>query len=137
MPHCSSNETYKGILDGESRAVFNGEVIVRPDAQKTDAHQLNKNLVLSEDALINTKPRLRINANDVKCTHGATVGMLSEDSLFYLQSRGFPREEARNMLTYAFAAEIIEPIKDEGLRLELERMIISRLPAGERLKELA
>lgn len=137
VPHCSSNENYKGILNGKSKAIFNGEVIVRADAQKTEAHQLNKNLVLSENALIHTKPRLRINANDVKCTHGATVGMLDQDSLFYLQSRGFPREEARNILTYAFAAEIIEPIKDEALRRSIERLVISRLPAGERLKELA
>ncbi len=137
VPHCSSNENYKGILGGKSKAVFHGEVIVRANAQKTEAHQLNKNLVLSEDALIHTKPRLRINANDVKCTHGATVGMLDQDSLFYLQSRGFPREEAKNMLTYAFAAEIIEPIKDEALRRSIERLVISRLPAAERLRELA
>ncbi len=136
-PHCSSNEVYKGVLDGKATGVFNGEIIVREDAQKTDAHQLNKNLVLSEEALINTKPRLRINANDVKCTHGATVGMLDEDSLFYLRSRGFPREEARNILTYAFAADVIAPMRDERLRSTIERLVLARLPAGDRLKELA
>ncbi|MDP3936504.1 MAG: Fe-S cluster assembly protein SufD [Deltaproteobacteria bacterium] len=135
-PHCSSNEVYKGVLDGKATGVFNGEIIVREDAQKTDAHQLNKNLVLSEEALINTKPRLRINANDVKCTHGATVGMLDEDALFYLRSRGFPREEARNILTYAFAADVIEPMRDEWLRTAIERLVLARLPAGDRLREL-
>ncbi|MFQ5457745.1 MAG: Fe-S cluster assembly protein SufD [Myxococcota bacterium] len=137
VPHCASNENYKGILDGKATAVFNGEIIVREDAQKTDAHQLNKNLVLSEDALIHTKPRLRIHANDVKCTHGATVGMLDQDALFYLQSRGFPREEAKNMLTYAFATEIIEPIGDAALRRAIERQVLVRLPAVARLGELA
>jgi len=136
-PHCSSNEVYKGVLDGRATGVFDGEIIVREEAQKTDAHQLNKNLVLSEEALINTKPRLRINANDVKCTHGATVGMLDEDSLFYLRSRGFPREEARNILTYAFAADVIEPMRDARLRTAIERLVLARLPEGDRLKELA
>ncbi len=115
-PHAASHEVYKGILDGKSSAVFNGKIIVRKDAQKTDAKQTNKNLVLSEDATINTKPQLEIFADDVKCTHGATVGQLDADSMFYLRSRGIGVEEARALLIQAFAHEVIDGIKDPKFR---------------------
>ncbi len=131
-PHCASQETYKGVLDGKSRAVFNGEIIVRADAQKTDAHQINRNLVLSDEALVNTKPRLRILANDVKCTHGATVGMLDEDALFYLRSRGIEETAARGLLVYAFASDVIAEIPARPLRLALQHLVQARLPESMR-----
>jgi Fe-S cluster assembly protein SufD len=115
-PHANSHELYKGILDGRSSAVFNGKIIVRKDAQKTDAKQTNKNLVLSEDATINTKPQLEIFADDVRCTHGATVGQLDADSIFYLRSRGIGAEDARAMLIEAFAQDIVDGIKSEKFR---------------------
>jgi Fe-S cluster assembly protein SufD len=115
-PHANSHELYKGILNGNSSAVFNGKIIVRKDAQKTDAKQTNKNLVLSENATINTKPQLEIFADDVRCTHGATVGQLDSDSIFYLQSRGIAKPDARAMLIEAFAREIIDQIKLPDLR---------------------
>ncbi|HTS74649.1 MAG TPA: Fe-S cluster assembly protein SufD [Bryobacteraceae bacterium] len=115
-PHAASHELYKGILNGSSSAVFNGKIIVRKDAQKTDAKQTNKNLVLSENATINTKPQLEIFADDVRCTHGATVGQLDPDSIFYLRSRGIGQEDARAMLIEAFAREIIDAIKIPELR---------------------
>ena len=133
-PHCSSQETYKGVLDGKSRAVFNGEIIVRADAQKTDAHQINRNLVLSDEALVNTKPRLRILANDVKCTHGATVGMLDEDALFYLRSRGIGETAARGLLVYAFASDVIAEIPARPLRRALQQLVQTRLPESMRLE---
>ncbi|HXG25117.1 MAG TPA: Fe-S cluster assembly protein SufD, partial [Chthonomonadales bacterium] len=104
LPRCTSHELYKTILDGHATGVFNGKILVRPNAQKTDAKQTNQNLLLSEDALINTKPQLEIFADDVRCTHGATVGQLDEDAIFYLRTRGVGLEEARNLLTYAFAS---------------------------------
>ena len=113
-PHGTSHELYKGILDGESSAVFNGRIMVRKDAQKTDSKQTNKNLVLSDDAVIETKPELQIFADDVRCTHGATIGQLDAEALFYLQSRGIGRSEARSLLTYAFAAGHRRP--DQGRR---------------------
>ena len=115
-PHANSHELYKGILSGRSSAVFNGKIIVRKDAQKTDAKQTNKNLVLSEDATINTKPQLEIFADDVRCTHGATVGQLDADSIFYLRSRGIGEEAARAMLIEAFARDIADGIKSEIFR---------------------
>ena len=115
-PHAASHEVYKGILDGKSSAVFNGKIIVRKDAQKTDAKQTNKNLVLSEDATINTKPQLEIFADDVKCTHGATVGQLDAESMFYLRSRGIDAGQARAMLIDAFAHEVIDGIKEQKFR---------------------
>jgi Fe-S cluster assembly protein SufD len=130
-PHCSSRELYKGVLDDKARGVFNGRIIVRPDAQKTDSKQTNKNLLLSEEALANTNPQLEIYADDVKCTHGATIGQLSADALFYLRARGIGLETARNLLTYAFANEITNRIKIEPLREELEKLLFSRLPADE------
>src|SRR5262249_35960865 len=102
-PHCASHELYKGILDGHAHGVFNGKIFVREDAQKTDAKQTNQTLLLSDDAVINTKPQLEIYADDVKCTHGATVGQLDAESLFYLRARGIGLDEARSLLIFAFA----------------------------------
>lgn len=110
MPHCSSRELYKGILGGQSRGVFRGRVIVRPDAQKADATQSNPNLLLGDGSEIDTKPQLEIYADDVKCSHGATVGQLDEDALFYLQSRGIGFDAARTLLTHAFANEIVDAL---------------------------
>lgn len=132
-PHGSSHELYKGILGGRARAVFNGRIRVRPDAQKTDAKQTNKTLLLSNEAQINTKPQLEIFANDVKCTHGATVGQLSADALFYLRARGIGAAEARAMLVRAFAGEVVGRMQLQPVRELLERLIDERLPvAGER-----
>jgi len=129
-PHGTSHELYKGILSGASAAVFNGKIIVRPGAQKTDAKQTNKNLVLSEDATINTKPELQIHADDVRCTHGATIGQLDQEAVFYLQSRGIGKEQARDLLTYAFARDVIDRIKVEPLRARLEKLVLERLHAN-------
>jgi Fe-S cluster assembly protein SufD len=130
QPHCQSHEYYNGILDGRSRGVFHGRILVRPAAQKTDAKQTNKNLLLSEEATIDTKPQLEIYADDVKCTHGATVGQLSDESIFYLRSRGLGLETARRMLIHAFAGEIIERIRCAAAREELDRLIWDRLEAN-------
>jgi Fe-S cluster assembly protein SufD len=124
MPHCASHELYKGILDGKARGVFNGKIFVRQDAQKTDAKQTNQTLLLSDDATINTKPQLEIFADDVKCTHGATVGQLDEEQLFYLRARGIGLEEARAMLTFAFANDIIGRIEIADLRDRLEQELL-------------
>jgi len=129
-PHGTSHELYKGILSGASAAVFNGKIIVRPGAQKTDAKQTNKNLVLSEDATINTKPELQIHADDVRCTHGATIGQLDQEAIFYLQSRGIEKEQARDLLTYAFARDVIDRIKVGPLRARLEKIVLERLHAN-------
>jgi Fe-S cluster assembly protein SufD len=126
--HCGSHEVYKGILWGRARAVFNGKIIVRPDAQKTDAKQTNKALLLSDDAQINTKPELEIFANDVKCTHGAAIGQLDDDAIFYLRTRGLRYDEARAMLIRAFAGDIIQRIKVPALRAELETTLAAELP---------
>ncbi|KAB2881125.1 Fe-S cluster assembly protein SufD [bacterium] len=126
-PNCNSHELYKGILDGKSSGVFNGKIIVHPDAQKTDAKQSNKNILLSQDAVMNTKPQLEIFADDVKCTHGATIGRLEEESLFYLRSRGIGKEQAKNMLTYAFAGEIVSRIGHEPTRTYLDGLLLDRL----------
>jgi len=125
-PHGTSHELYKGILDGKATAVFNGRIMVRKDAQKTDSKQTNKNLVLSDEAVINTKPELQIFADDVRCTHGATIGQLDAESLFYLQSRGIGKEQARNLLTYAFAKDIVDRIKVQSLRDSLERVLFEK-----------
>jgi Fe-S cluster assembly protein SufD len=129
QPHCTSHQLYKGILDGKSRAVFNGKVFVRHDAQQTDARQTNKNLLLSTDARVDTKPQLEIYADDVKCTHGAAVGQLDEDEMFYLESRGINRALGRNLLTYGFAEEVIERIGIESIRRELDAAVLNRLRA--------
>ena len=128
-PHGTSHELYKGILGGTSAAVFSGKIIVRPGAQKTDAKQTNKNLVLSEDATINTKPELQIFADDVRCTHGATIGQLDPEAVFYLQSRGVAKEQARDMLTYAFALDIIDRVKPGPFRARLAQVLFERLHA--------
>ena len=129
QPNCRSWEVYKGVLDGHSRAVFNGKVFVKPEAQKTDAKQTNRNLLLSDDAKVNTKPQLEIFADDVKCTHGATVGRLDELALFYARSRGVPADVAQLLLTYAFAAEVTSEVVLEPVREELERLVRERLVA--------
>jgi Fe-S cluster assembly protein SufD len=136
-PHCSSHELYKGILDGQAHGVFNGKIFVRPDAQKTDAKQTNQTLLLSQDAIINTKPQLEIFADDVKCTHGATVGQLDAEAIFYLRTRGIDLEQARNLLTFAFANDIIDRIQVEPLRAQLEGLLraTQHLPRGETVKE--
>ncbi len=126
-PHCSSHELYKSILDGGSKGVFNGKVYVRKDAQKTDAKQTNKTLLLSDEATINTKPQLEIFADDVKCTHGATIGQLDDEQIFYLRSRGIGLDAARDILTSAFASDVINRITIESLRLQVERIIHDRL----------
>src|ERR1022692_384341 len=126
MPHGTSHELYKGILDGKAHAVFNGKIIVRKDAQKTDSKQTNKNLVLSDDAVVDTKPELQIFADDVRCTHGATIGQLDAESLFYLQSRGIGKREARRLLTYAFAQDVVDRIKVQSLRDSLERILFEK-----------
>jgi Fe-S cluster assembly protein SufD len=126
-PHCNSHEYYNGILDGHSKGVFHGRILVRPDAQKTDAKQTNKNLLLSENATIDTKPQLEIYADDVKCTHGATVGQLNDESIFYLRARGIGVETARRMLIHAFAGEIIDRIRHAPTREELDKIVWERL----------
>src|SRR5204863_9489267 len=127
QPHCASHEYYNGILDGRSKGVFHGRILVRQIAQKTDAKQTNKNLLLSEDATVDTKPQLEIYADDVKCTHGATVGQLNEESIFYLRARGIGVETARRMLIHAFAGEIIERIRHRPTPEELDQLIWERL----------
>jgi Fe-S cluster assembly protein SufD len=126
-PHSVSNQLYKGILDGRSRAVFNGKVFVREGALLTDARQLNKNLLLSSDAHIDTKPQLEIFADDVKCAHGATVGQLEDEELFYLSARGITPERARALLTYGFAEDVIRRIKLKSAREHLDRVILDKL----------
>lgn len=134
-PHCASHELYKGILDGKARAVFNGLIYVHPGAQKTDAKQSNRNLLLSADAIANSNPQLEIFADDVRCTHGSTVGQLDENAVFYLRSRGIGQEAARSLLTYAFASDIVERIKVEPVRHDLEEFLFSRLPQGEVVRQ--
>ena len=130
-PNCPSHEVYKGVLDGRSHGVFNGKVYVHPEAQKTDGKQSNNNLLLSPQARVDTKPQLEIFADDVKCTHGATVGRLDELAMFYLNSRGIGPDSARTLLTYAFAADVLETIELEPLKKELEKMVLVRF-AGEK-----
>jgi Fe-S cluster assembly protein SufD len=129
MPHCGSHEVYKGILGGKAKGVFNGKIIVREDAQKTDAKQTNKALLLSGSASINTKPQLEIFADDVKCTHGATIGQLDADAMFYLQARGITRADARSMLIRSFAGDIVARVKFEPLRKRLETWLLAAIPA--------
>jgi len=127
MPRCSSHELYKSILDGASKGIFNGKVFVRKDAQKTDAKQTNKTLLLSDDATMNTKPQLEIFADDVKCTHGATIGQLDDEQIFYLRTRGIGLDAARDILTSAFASDVIDRITIESLRQQIKRMIQDQL----------
>jgi Fe-S cluster assembly protein SufD len=127
QPHCASHEYFNGILDGKSKGVFHGRILVRQIAQKTDAKQTNKNLLLSDDATADTKPQLEIYADDVKCTHGATIGQLNEESIFYLRSRGIGADTARQMLIHAFAGEIIERIRCQPARDEMDKLVWERL----------
>jgi Fe-S cluster assembly protein SufD len=124
--HCPSHELFKGVLADKASAVFSGKIIVRPDAQKTDSKQSNMNLLLSDDATVNTIPQLEIFADDVRCTHGATIGRLDADALFYLRSRGIPELEARNLLIYAFASDVIDRIGVPEIRARLEEMLFER-----------
>jgi Fe-S cluster assembly protein SufD len=128
--HCASREIYKGILADHARAVFNGKIIVRPDAQKTDAKQTNKALLLSEDAQINTKPQLEIFANDVKCTHGAAIGQMDDEAIFYLRARGLDEHEARRILIQAFASDVLSRIPLAALGARLDEELMRRLPVG-------
>lgn len=127
QPHCTSHQLYKGILDGNARAVFNGKVFVREGAQKTDAMQTNKNLLLSPQARVDTKPQLEIYADDVKCAHGAAVGQIDQDELFYLLARGINPELARSLLTYGFAEEVIEKIKIGSIKAQLDEIVLRQL----------
>jgi Fe-S cluster assembly protein SufD len=127
-PHCASHELYKSILDGKARGIFNGKIYVHPDAQKTDAKQTNQTLLLSENAVIDAMPQLEIFADDVKCTHGATVGQLDAESIFYLRTRGIDKDAARALLTYAFANDIVGRLSVDSLRDGLENWLIARNP---------
>ncbi|MEX0742507.1 MAG: Fe-S cluster assembly protein SufD, partial [Phycisphaeraceae bacterium] len=135
-PNGDSRQFYKGILDDKSHGVFSGRIVVREGAQKTDAKQTNRNLLLSDDATVNTMPQLEIYADDVKCTHGATMGQLNKDAQFYLQARGIDAATARSMLIYAFAGESLERMNVAPIRDELEQLMLDRLPGGAKLKAL-
>jgi Fe-S cluster assembly protein SufD len=127
IPHCTSNQHYKGVLDDHSTGAFNGKIHVHPDAQKTQAFQANNNILLTDTAKMNAKPQLEIYADDVKCSHGATVGQLDEDAMFYLQSRGISRNESRLMLMYAFADDVISRIKQPALQDRISDLVSQRL----------
>lgn len=127
MPHAESNELYKGVLADQSRGVFNGKIFVRQDAQKTNAFQQNNNILLSEEAIVNTKPQLEIWADDVKCSHGCTTGQLDEEALFYLQARGIDKTQAKGLLLYAFAGEVLEHIADESFKNYIDQIVQERL----------
>lgn len=127
-PHTLSRELYKGILEGKGAGVFDGKIVVRKEAQRTDARQMNKNLLLSKEATVNTKPQLEINADDVKCSHGATIGQMEEDAVFYLRTRGIPEPQARAILMRAFAAEIVEQIRNPAARERIGRSVKEGLP---------
>jgi Fe-S cluster assembly protein SufD len=135
--HCTSNQTFKTVLDGRARGVFTGRVRVAPHAQKTQAQQSSSNLLLSDDATVDTRPQLEILADDVKCSHGGTVGQLDPTSLFYLRSRGLSEPAARSLLIYAFAAGMVELVRPEPLRARARQLVASRLPDGARLVEAA
>lgn len=135
QPNTSSKENYRGVLDGHARGVFNGKVVVHQDAQKTDAHQANANLLLSDNAEVDTKPELEIYADDVKCSHGATVGQLDDAMLFYLRSRAIDAQTARSLLTFAFADEVISHIRLEAVRKRLESVVVGKLPDTDVIKE--
>ena len=129
VPNCTSHQNYKGVMNDSSRAVFNGKVFVRENAHGTDAQQSNKNLLLSNEARVDTKPQLEIFNDDVKCSHGATVGQLEEEELFYLLTRGLPETLARNLLTYGFAEEVINKIEIESIKADLDAAVLNRLKA--------
>jgi Fe-S cluster assembly protein SufD len=130
VPRCTSQQLYKGVLAGFSRAVFNGRILVRQDAQKTDARQTNKTLLLTDGPEVYSKPQLEIFADDVRCTHGAAEGQLAEDAMFYFRSRGLREETARILLTHGFASEVIGRITEEPIGRHLDRLVLARLQAG-------
>lgn len=134
-PHCNSYELYKGVLEDRARAVFNGLIYVHQDAQKTDAKQSNRNLLLSAEALVQSNPQLEIFADDVRCTHGSTTGHLEDEAVFYLRSRGIGEEAAMSLLTYAFAAEVLQEIRLEAIRKDVEEFLFTRLPKGHVVRE--
>ena len=129
-PHCDSHELFKGILDDKSRGVFDGVIIVRPDAQKTNSRQVNRNLLLSESAIIDSKPTLEIHNDDVKCSHGSTIGQLDEQAMFYLRARGISESEARTLLIYAFASEIVDRMKIDVVKEQIRSAMFQRIPKG-------
>ena len=131
-PHGTSRQLYKGVVDGHGRGVFDGRIVVQPGAMKTDASQTNKNLLLSASAQAYTRPRLEIFADDVKCAHGATVGQLDDEALYYLRTRGIPQQQARDLLTYAFASEMVELIQVPPLRCRVQQMLAARFTDGEK-----
>jgi Fe-S cluster assembly protein SufD len=126
QPDCTSHEVYKGILDDRAHGVFNGKVYVHPIAQKTNGKQTNQNLLMSSTAKIDTKPQLEIYADDVRCTHGATVGQLDDQAVFYCRSRGLAPDQAKTLLTYAFAADVLEQITSRPVAQYLERLVMER-----------
>jgi len=132
--HCRSEQTYRGIVSGKGTAVFDGIVVVHRDAQKTEAHQENRNLLLSEGATVHTKPHLEIDADDVICSHGATVGSLDEDQSFYLRTRGIPEDLARAMLTYAFLESIVDRVSHEPTRMRMREALLARIPHGDDIR---
>jgi Fe-S cluster assembly protein SufD len=134
-PHCDSRQYYKGVLDDHARAVFTGRINVHKDAQKTDAKQTNMNLLLSETAQVDTKPQLEIFADDVKCTHGATIGQIDEQAIFYLQSRGIDETTARGILLFAFANDCLQRVRPEPLQSRLREALYELLPQGDLLRE--
>ncbi len=134
-PNCHSYELFKGILEDRARAVFNGRIYVHQDAQKTDAKQSNRNLLLSKDALVHSNPQLEIFADDVRCTHGSTTGHLDDEAVFYLRSRGIGEEAARSLLTYSFAGEVLDEIRLEAVRDDLEEFLFTRLPKGDIVRQ--
>ncbi len=134
-PACTSVELYRGILDDKARGVFNGNIYVRKDAQKTVARQTNKNLLLSKEAFVDSTPGLEILADDVKCNHASTIGQLDDNAVFYLRSRGIDEEAARNILTYAFVADVVNQVRVAPIRIKLDQLILSRLPKGAGLGE--
>ena len=127
FPNCESHELYKGIYDGKSEGVFNGKIYVHKEAQKLNAFQQNNNVLLSDTASINTKPQLEIFADDVKCSHGCTVGQLAEDSLFYMQQRGIPKKEAKALLLYAFASDALQRVEIEEIQNVVNHLIAAKL----------
>lgn len=133
-PHCRSDQVYRGIASGRGTAVFDGIVVVHRDAQKTEAHQENRNLLLSETATVHTKPHLEIDADDVVCSHGATVGALDQDQLFYLRSRGIPDELARAILTFAFIEQVVDQVQDDETRSRLRDAVLARIPEGDSVR---
>ena len=135
QPNCHSYELFKGILEDRARAVFNGRIYVHQDAQKTDAKQSNRNLLMSKDALVHSNPQLEIFADDVRCTHGSTTGHLDDEAVFYLRSRGIGEEAARSLLTYSFAGEVLDEIRLEAVRKDLEEFLFTRLPKGDIVRQ--